>query len=172
MPGKTRPRPSVITTGEVWPWRRESRRSRKPAGAATITVWVPDYFCDEALAPLRGLGVHLRFDRFRQTLAPIGSAWRIWQTEPIIRRSWSWCTTSAFPMRCGKQKNFVTGGVLFSWEDGAHVLAPCSGMGLGTLQIYSPRKVLAVLLVAFWCCLRAWRFFWRMSPGRHREETP
>lgn len=117
---------------------------RKAGGAAAVTVWVPDYFCDEALAPLRGLGVDLRFYPIREDLTPHwqfleDGADRVDYPEVLILVHYF-----GFPNAGRKAKEFCDRRGMFFLEDGAHVLTPCSGMGLGTLQIYSPRKVLAV----------------------------
>ena len=43
---------------------------RRAQGAAAVTLWVPDYFCNEALEPLRTATVSLRFYPIREDLTP------------------------------------------------------------------------------------------------------
>jgi hypothetical protein len=117
---------------------------RKAGGSATITAWVPDYFCDEALDPLRGLGVNLGFYPIEADLTPQWqflekAADRTDHPQVLILVHYF-----GFPNAIRETKEFCDRRGIFFLEDGAHVLAPCSGMGQGTLQIYSPHKVLAV----------------------------
>ena len=117
---------------------------RKAGGVATITVWVPDYFCDEALAPLRGLGVHLRFYPITEDLTPHWQFLEDLADRPDYPQVLILVHYFGFPNAGREAKEFCDRRGIFFLEDGAHVLAPCANMGLGTLQIYSPRKVLAV----------------------------
>ena len=117
---------------------------RKAGGVATITVWAPDYFCDEALIPLRGLGVNLKFYPIKEDLTPH------WQFLEELAGG----TDSpqvlvlvhyfGFPNAGREARRFCDRHEMALLEDSAHVLAPGPGMGMGDLQIFSPRKVLPV----------------------------
>jgi hypothetical protein len=149
-------------TGEVWFTRKDPGAAhrfyqrgslalaagieaiQKAGGAATIRVWVPDYFCDEALAPLRGLGVHLRFYPIQGDLTPHWQCLEDLADRTDYPQVLVLVHYFGFPNALREAKEFCDRRGFVFLEDGAHVLAPCSGMGLGTLQIYSPRKVLAV----------------------------
>jgi perosamine synthetase len=117
---------------------------RKAGGAATITVWVPDYFCDEALVLLRDLGVNLKFYPIEADLTPH------WQfLEKLADRTdypqvLVLVHYFGFPNAGREARRFCDRHEMALLEDSAHVLAPGFGMGIGDLQIFSPRKVLPV----------------------------
>jgi hypothetical protein len=116
----------------------------KAAASTTVTVWAPDYFCDEALAPLRGLGVKLKFFPVKADLTP---HWQFLEASADSTNDPQVLVLVhyfGFPNAGGQARIFCDRHQMTLLEDSAHVLAPGPGMGLGDVQIFSPRKVLAV----------------------------
>lgn len=116
----------------------------KAARSTKVTVWVPDYFCDEALIPLRGLGVNLKFYPIKEDLTP---HWQFLE-ELADRNDYPQVLVLVhyfgFPNSGREAREFCDRHEMALLEDSAHVLAPGLGMGMGDLQIFSPRKVLAI----------------------------
>ena len=117
---------------------------RRRAGSERVTVWVPDYFCNEALDPLRCLPVALRFYPILEDLTP---DWPVIessianQSEPHV---FMLVHYFGFPNATRVALEFCDRHRMVLLEDAAHVLLPGPLVGLGDLLVFSPRKLLAV----------------------------
>jgi hypothetical protein len=140
--------------GPGWAWRFYRRGSlalaggveavRREQGVAGITVWVPGYFCDEALAPLRGLAATLKFYPCQPDLTP---DWHFLEEGVkgvggpqvlVLVHYFGFANASR------EAVDFCQRHGLTLLEDGAHVLRMAPGLGMGELLVFSPRKLLAV----------------------------
>lgn len=138
--------------GEVAGWLSRSAWSlalitlwrQKNTAKLEVAAWLPDFFCDSALAALRKTGAKLVFYPLTITMAPDMAACRILAeaTPPDL---------FLLPHYFGEPNSFVSprdfckhhGAWLI--EDGAHVLRPVNGIGIfGDFVIYSPHKNLPI----------------------------
>jgi dTDP-4-amino-4,6-dideoxygalactose transaminase len=117
---------------------------RRATEETSITIWFPDYFCNEALDLVRCLPVAVKFYPIREDLTP---DW------PVLEE----CAASqpgahvlvlvhyfGFPNAMNEAKAFCGQHSMVLLEDAAHVLIPGAEIGQGDLLIFSPRKLLAV----------------------------
>jgi hypothetical protein len=117
-------------------WAR--RHGRKPR------LWVPDYFCNATLDPVRRTGAVLTF---YPVGADLEADWpecrRLAAAEPpdlLLLAHYFGCASNAEAARAFCDE---AGALLI--EDCAHVLAPTSNLGeLGDFVLWSPHKLLAV----------------------------
>lgn len=113
-------------------------------GADAVTVWLPDYFCNEALEPLRRLPVNLRFYPVKEDLTP---PWP-WLEENVGRdrqvKALVLVHYFGFPNDAAGAMAFCRRHGMALVEDAAHLLRPYRGMGVGDLLFFSPRKLLPV----------------------------
>jgi len=149
------PNPANDALGAAWSRKGErslwfSRGATALAALASAgrngpaRVWVPDFFCNQSLAPLRAGGHQLIFYPITETLAPDWEACRALMaaTPPdlfLLVHYFGVANESAVA------RAFVdeAGGRLV--EDGAHVLNPRPGIGeSGDAVLYCPHKWLAV----------------------------
>ena len=106
-------------------------------------VWLPDYFCNEALAPLRKKEISLYFYHIKNDLSP---DWD--RIELEVKRS---CPPDVFilvhyfgsPNCLDEAKGFCDKHGAELMEDCAHLLLPVNGCGQNT-AFFSPRKLLAL----------------------------
>jgi perosamine synthetase len=149
-----------MSTGEAWRtdttqvaqvfWRGSFAMAagvetvRKAARSDRVTVWIPGYFCDEALDPLRRLPVDLRFYPVLEDLSPDWSAISERHAELPSAQILVLVHYFGFPNATNQAKIFCRQHNLVLLEDSAHVLRPAGGIGNGDLSIFSPWKILAV----------------------------
>ena len=104
-------------------------------------VWLPDYFCNEALAPLRNKKINLYFYPIKNDLSP---DWDMIELQ--VKRS---CPPHAFvlvhyfgfPNCLDEARGFCDKHSAELLEDCAHLLLPVNGCGQNT-AFFSPRKLL------------------------------
>ncbi len=117
---------------------------RQGQRAASVTVWIPDYFCNEALEPLRRLPVRLKFYPIQEDLTP---SWP-WLEEVVSREPGVKVLVLVhyfgFPNAGAEARIFCDRHQMTLLEDAAHLLRPHTGIGMGDILIFSPRKLLAV----------------------------
>lgn len=119
-------------------WWQSAHRGRVPV------VWVPDYFCNQSLEPLRRCGAQLVFYPVARTLRP---DWEACEAEArrrppdlmVIVHVFGTCNDLAGAAAFRRRH----GGLLI--EDAAHVLRPVGDIGLvGDLVLYSPHKLMPI----------------------------
>jgi DegT/DnrJ/EryC1/StrS aminotransferase family len=107
-------------------------------------VWIPDYFCDPSLEPIRRTQARITFYPVDERLHP----------------DWDWCTAAAreaspdlfvlvhyfgIPIALDAARDFARACGAMLLEDAAHVLRPASGIGtVGDFTLYCPHKVLGI----------------------------
>jgi hypothetical protein len=118
-------------------WRLRGQRE------SSVSVWLPDFFCNSALHPLRATGITLVFYPVAENLGPDMAA---------CRRLVSGGAPSLFvlvhyfgqPIAAAPARDFCASHGAWLIEDAAHVLRPIDGVGSnGDFVLYSPHKLLA-----------------------------
>ena len=103
-------------------WRQQETQSNDNI------VWIPDYFCNSSLMPLRAFNVKLVFYPVNQKLEPDYKACRnLAENNPpdlFILVHYFGCPTPAAPA-----KDFCIKHNAWLLEDAAHVVRPVSGVG-------------------------------------------
>lgn len=109
-----------------------------------VHVWLPDYFCNATLAPLRDMGAELVFYPVTEQMMPdIHACHRLAQQQPIdlfVLVHYFGQATPAEPFAAFSEQHRA-------WliEDAAHVLRPVPGVGeFGDCVLYSPHKHLPI----------------------------
>ncbi len=123
------------------------------SGASCGVVWIPDYFCNEALGFARSLPVKIRFYPVLENLFPNWSVFEDWLKQETGLQILVLVHYFGFPNDTQTAQNFCAQRGIVLIEDAAHVLLPSASIGLaGEAVIFSPRKILALpsggLLVA------------------------
>jgi perosamine synthetase len=117
---------------------------RRQQGVKQITVWVPGYFCDEALAPLRGLAAALRFYPCQPDLTPDWEFLERGVEGTAGKQVLVLVHYFGFANASQEAVDFCRRHGLTLLEDAAHMLRLAPGLGMGELLVFSPRKLLAV----------------------------
>lgn len=119
-------------------WRSEG------APARGVTVWIPDYFCNTSLTPLRLTGANLQFYPVTEAMEPDFSCCRtLADTAPpdvfvLVHYFGKPASTAATVEFCKHHDAWLI-------EDAAHVLRPVNGVGkAGDFVLYSPHKHLPI----------------------------
>lgn len=107
-------------------------------------IWLPGYFCNQSLEPLRRAGAELAFYPVGDTLAP---DWTACESMAEERAPDAFVLAHYFgaPNDLAAAADFRDrwGPVLI--EDAAHVLRPAAGIGsVGDIVLYSPHKVVGI----------------------------
>jgi len=109
-----------------------------------ICIWLPDYFCNSSIAPLRARGLNLRFYAVDDMLAPAPEYLRTLELD---------CSPDLFvlvhyfgqPQPTASVKEFCLRHDCWLVEDAVHVLRPIDGVGeVGDFVLYSPHKHLPI----------------------------
>lgn len=107
-------------------------------------LWVPDYFCNASLDPVRRCGVPLTFYPMGLDLAP---DWEECRRLALAEAPDLFLAVHYFglPADMGSASEFCRQEGALLIEDCAHMLAPVPGVGeTGTFVLWSPHKHLAV----------------------------
>ena len=109
-----------------------------------VVVWIPDFFCNASLAPLREMGANLVFYPVTDKMAPDLAACDILADQQpmdlFVLAHYFGQPTPAEPLApfCGKHGAWLI-------EDAVHVLQPIAGVGeIGDCVLYSPHKHLPI----------------------------
>lgn len=128
----------------AWSLLAIAKWRQRVMGKTSITVWLPDFFCNSSLAPLRTMGAQLQFYPINLKMEPDIEVCRAMTNEPhpdlfVLVHFFGQPTPAAdASMFCRE-----TGAWLI--EDAAHVLRPVAGIGeFGDCVLYSPHKHLPI----------------------------
>lgn len=117
---------------------------QKQKAKVAISIWVPDFFCDETLVPLRKLGVKLCFYPLNNDLEPdldwCRSHSRNKKPDIFLLVHFFGCLKPSANVRdfCNFNKSWLV-------EDGAHVVTPHASFGkMADFIFFSPHKTMAV----------------------------
>ncbi len=119
--------------------------ARRAHGDGSVPcVWVPSYFCDSSLEPLRNAGVRLAFYPVAADLTPdLAAAEALALEQPpdifvLVHYFGAANDAVAAERFCVPRRAWLV-------EDAAHVLRPVAGIGeRGDFVLYSPHKHLAI----------------------------
>ena len=114
------------------------------SGQSSVTVWLPDFFCNASIVPLRSMGAQLQFYPITDQMAPDPDACQTLADEK--------CPDLFVLVHYFGQPALAEGAAAFcreagAWliEDAAHVLRPIAGIGeCGDCVLYSPHKHLPI----------------------------
>ena len=113
-------------------------------GKASITVWLPDFFCNASLAPLRQHGAKLQFYPITDKMTP---DWDACQTMTKKEHVDLFVLVHYFGQPTLAENAVLLCREKCAWliEDAAHALRPITGIGeYGDFVLYSPHKHLAI----------------------------
>ena len=138
---------------------------RKANNAASIVVWAPDYFCNEALENVRLLPAKINFYPVNQDLTPNWS-----ELEGLVKprtegQVFILVHYFGFPNAVGPARIFCRQHGMLLLEDGAHLLRPYGGMERGDMLIFSPRKMLPVPSCGILVLPKNWDTFLDSEPS-------
>lgn len=119
-------------------WQMKARQKDR------LVIWLPDYFCNAALQPLRNLNVSLVFYPITADHGVVCSV-----LEELVALSVPDIIVNVhfFGISCGNDllKQFCTKHNCLFVEDAAHVMQPLDGIGdEGDCVLYSPHKHLPI----------------------------
>jgi dTDP-4-amino-4,6-dideoxygalactose transaminase len=128
----------------AWSLAVVARWRRQLGHTGNLIVWIPDFFCNASLAPLRDMGVQLAFYPVNDQLEPDHNAsLALASTQPpdifVLVHYFGKPTPTAWVAAFCKEHG--------AWliEDATHVLQPVPGVGeAGDCVLYSPHKHLAI----------------------------
>lgn len=128
----------------AWSLAAIARWRQRVTGRTSITVWLPDFFCNESLTPLRNMGAQLRFYPLSEQMSPDSDAMRALAEDRLpdlvvlVHFFGQPALAAAAVVACRS-----TGAWLI--EDAAHGLRPTPGIGeYGDFVLYSPHKYLPI----------------------------
>ena len=117
---------------------------RATAGATSVELWLPGYFCNPALSLVRRLPVSLHFYPVTEDLAPDWERIQVSRSGAGQPRVFLLAHYFGFPAPGERARAFCATHGMVLLEDAAHVLVPDSVPAWGDMRIFSPHKVLAV----------------------------
>ena len=107
---------------------------------SVLNIWIPDYFCNAALEPLRRTGSRLHFYSINQDFSM--KSQEIYDLDDDQRPD-IFLLVHYFGLRnaCPNSLNFSKSCGALLVEDAAHILRPMPGVGdIGDCVLYSPHK--------------------------------
>jgi hypothetical protein len=113
------------------------------ASTSTIELWMPDYFCNDALYPVREMGIDLRFYPVNAQLKVDWAATERLIGSPRSKSIFGLVHYFGFPGETEPARQFCARRSMVLLEDAAHCLRMMPGIGMGDLTVFSPRKLLA-----------------------------
>lgn len=129
---------SACSLAVVARWRQQL------LGKPVLTVWIPSFFCNASLAPLRAMGAELVFYPVTEQMAPdLAACQNLSGQHPLdlfvlVHYFGRSSTGESIVPLCKKHGAWLI-------EDAAHVLRPIPGVGeTGDCLLYSPHKHLPI----------------------------
>ena len=124
----------------AWSLAAVAKLSQLVRGRTQTIIWIPDYFCNGSLAPLRATGARLVFYPITSELEP---DYRVCRTTAKQHPPDLFVLAHYFgtPARAERAAEFCTYTGSWLVEDATHVLQPITGVGgHGDFVLYSPHK--------------------------------
>ena len=107
-----------------------------------LVIWIPDYFCNDALHPIRKLNVKLVFYPVNADLTVNWEAVSRTFDGRHERSVFVLVHYFGFPNETEKARRFCDDRSMVLMEDAAHCLGVSNSMGAGDFLVFSPRKLL------------------------------
>lgn len=117
---------------------------KKLKDKSSITIWVPDFFCNASLQELRIIKANLKFYPINEQMSP---DWNACQTLVNKSKPDLFVLVHYFgkPSSAERANEFCLNNNVWLIEDSAHVLRPDTGIGeYGDFILYSPHKYLPI----------------------------
>ena len=128
----------------AWSLRVVALWHQQLLGKKNVCVWLPDFFCNASLAPLREMGAKLVFYPITDKMAPdIVNCEFLAEQHPmdlfvLVHYFGQPTPSESISDFCKKHETWLI-------EDAAHVLRPIAGVGeIGDCVLYSPHKHLPI----------------------------
>jgi len=128
----------------AWSLAVVARWRQQLMGKENVCVWLPDFFCNASLAPLREMGAKLVFYPITDKLTPdIETCHILTDQQPmdifvLVHYFGQPTPSKSISAFCKKHGTWLI-------EDAAHVLRPIAGVGeTGDCVLYSPHKHLPI----------------------------
>lgn len=128
----------------AWSMAVVARWRQRVTGSTAVTVWVPNFFCNESLVLLRKMGARLVFYPIDERSHPVAD---MFPTVTKDNQPDLFLLVHYFgePAPCAEALVFCRSHGAWLVEDAAHVLRPIPGVGeAGDCVLYSPHKHLAI----------------------------
>ncbi|MDA9287284.1 peptidoglycan bridge formation glycyltransferase FemA/FemB family protein [Amylibacter sp.] len=117
---------------------------QKVAKRDSITVWIPDFFCNSSLQPLRAAGVELIFYPISNLSTPDYEACDILAENKSVD-IFLHVHYLGQPLPADLSSDFAKKHSAWLVEDAAHIFSPVEGVGeMGDCVMYSPHKHLPI----------------------------
>jgi lipid II:glycine glycyltransferase (peptidoglycan interpeptide bridge formation enzyme) len=135
---------AFLFSRSAWSLAVVARWWQQLAKKDSLTIWIPDFFCNSSLQPLRDMGARLAFYPVTDQLIPDIDACRTLASKGspdiVVLVHYFGQPSSVEPMVsfCKEQEAYLV-------EDAAHLLQPIPGVGeVGDCVLYSPHKHLPI----------------------------
>ena len=112
--------------------------------AQNVRVWIPGYFCNEALDVLRTRGVELRFYPVQEDLSPDWDSVQPNAPAPDTLHVFVLVHYFGFPNDAAAARTFCDVNQMTLIEDAAHMIRPLEGTGFAEMMLFAPWKMFAV----------------------------
>jgi hypothetical protein len=117
---------------------------RKERRARNVHVWIPGYFCNEALEVLRNQDVVFDFYPVREDLSPDWDAVQPEAPKASTLHAFLLVHYFGFPNDAAAARKFCDANSMVLIEDAAHMIRPLEGPGLADMVLFTPWKLFAV----------------------------
>ncbi len=117
---------------------------RQERGVSNVQLWIPGYFCNEALDILRERDVVLEFYPVREDLAPDWDAIQAEAPNANTLHIFLLVHYFGFPNEAASARKFCDANAMALVEDAAHMIRPLEGVGLADMMMFTPWKMFAV----------------------------
>ena len=117
---------------------------RKERRARNVHVWIPGYFCNEALEVLRNQNVVLDFYPVRADLSPDWDAIQAEAPKANTLHVFLLVHYFGFPNDAAAARKFCDANSMILIEDAAHMIRPLEAFGLADMVLFTPWKMFAL----------------------------
>jgi hypothetical protein len=117
---------------------------RQERGTRNVHVWIPGYFCNEALEVLRNQDVVFDFYPVREDLRPDWDAIQPEAPQANTLHVFLLVHYFGFPNDAAAARNFCDANSMVLIEDAAHMIRPLEGPGLADMVLFTPWKMFGV----------------------------
>jgi hypothetical protein len=136
---------SILLSRSAWSFALILLWRRRCFGGHASAVWLPEYFCNSALTPLRALGASLFFYPVKSDGSPDFPKFNQFFSEHAKVDVFVLTHFFGVPTPSAETVLFCKSKAAWLVEDAAHVISPIPGVGeVGDCVLYSPHKHMAI----------------------------
>ena len=117
---------------------------RQERGVRSVHLWIPGYFCNEALDVLRERDVVFEFYPVREDLGPDWDAIQAEAPKANTLSVFLLVHYFGFPNDAAAARKYCDANAMVLIEDAAHMIQPVEGVGLADMTLFTPWKMFAV----------------------------